>query len=391
MKVYHQTGHNYKWNLDSYQKDGSGDGLIFSPVNIESDRLEKINVNVRRNSFIDPQFYLPKDSKGKLVSYDFFPANVQSGLLTADLAKISGKLAQLCVDFQIDNDFGYVVIPTRYFEYLPSDYCSQLNEYFVYPFINHCLKQKTEKKILLTLIIKREQILDEEHRNLVLNWVTGIQEISGVHIIFEYMSQTKQIKDAIYLFKVMTFINDLKLNGLEVHIGYSNTEGILFSIANPDSISMGSYENLRRFGIKRFITTEKKKQNSPNARLYSGKLYQWIDYGYIEPLKSLYSGWDSIFEDSDYKPLMFVPEFNWHFNKPELYKHFFKVFSTQVNALPIVTNDRIRILRSSFQTAIEVFNEISEAGIYLDSNSDGSHLSFWLTSISMYEKYLKGH
>jgi len=38
MKVYHQTGFRYKWNMDAFDQN-IGDGLIYSPVNVDADKL----------------------------------------------------------------------------------------------------------------------------------------------------------------------------------------------------------------------------------------------------------------------------------------------------------------------------------------------------------------
>ena len=66
MLVYHQTGHNLVWNCDSYTADNAGAGLIFSPVNIQTEKIIKIDNSIKHVSFFDPQFYLLKELKGKL-------------------------------------------------------------------------------------------------------------------------------------------------------------------------------------------------------------------------------------------------------------------------------------------------------------------------------------
>ena len=76
MKVFHQVGHNYKWNIDSYN-DGCGAGLILSPVNMESDKLLALPEATRRNSFLDPQMYLLGTERASLGSYPFFPATLR--------------------------------------------------------------------------------------------------------------------------------------------------------------------------------------------------------------------------------------------------------------------------------------------------------------------------
>ena len=391
MKLYHQTGFRYQWNIQSLLEDNSGDGLILSPVNIELNKIYEMPYEIKSTSFFDPQFYLPKDAKNKLSTYNFFPANLVENFQTTDFDDIKEKVAKECIDFQIDNNFKYVVIPTRYFDEVTSVLYNQLMSYYIDPFLSYYKKLSIKTEILLTFIVKQAHITNDENFNFLLNWLTSIDDLSGFYLIFENNFTSKQIKDPNYLFNVLKLINVLKSNDFIVNIGYNDIEGILYSVANPDSISMGSYENLRRFGIKRFTTIPKQKQNAPIARLYSGKLFQFIDYRYIDSILSMYENGKNVFEDSKYKPLMFKPEYNWHFQKPEPYKHFFLIFREQIRNLPFSFSERIDFLKIAFKNAIGLFNEIIDSGVYLDENSGGSHLNFWLTALNRYEKYLKGH
>ena len=387
MKVYHQTGFRYNWNIDSFTKDNAGDGLIFSPVNIESDKIElKISPSIKMKSLFDPQFYMINDNKGKLATYDFFPANIKANFNTNDLFKQSKDIAKECLNFQGNNSFEYLIIPARYFDEMPSKYFDQYFDFIVKPFTDFYRKTKFEQ-VLLTIILKQSHLIEEGYRNNILNWITSIQNIDGIYLIFENHYDSKQIKDSQYLFNALLFIHYLRLNNLEVHIGYTNTEGLLYSIADPTSISMGSYENLRKFNIKRFKTEPKRVQQSPNARLYVGNLFQWIDYNYVQSIKNEYEKWNDIFEDSQYKPLMFKQTFNWHLQKFEPYKHFFIIFYNQVVSLASRIDERISFLQNSFEFARKTFSEIIDSGVALDSNSDGSHLVEWLKTIKLYNDY----
>ena len=389
MEVYHQTGYRLKWNIDSFIDDGTGSGLIFSPVNITSEKLSKIPDDIKKVSFFDPQLYLPKESKEKLLTYDYFPVNIINDFQTSDFDTIKYKIAQRCIDFQVENNFRFIVIPTRYYKTIPSDYNEQIIKYFVKPFLKYHSSKNIDKKLLLTLIVNQSQIMNDDYRNDLLNWLTGIQEIDGVYLIFENDFQTKQIKNTGYLYKVLLFINTLKRNDFLVYLGYTNTEAFLYSVADPDSVSMGSYENLRRFKISRFTSIEKNVRRQPNARLYSRQLFQLIDYDYIDGIKELFNKLELIFEDSNYNPLKFKTEYNWNFSKPEPYKHFFLVFSSQVSTLPVSISDRIDYLKDAFTKSLQIYKELEEAGVILDENSDGSHLNYWITTLNMFKKYIE--
>lgn len=385
MKVYHQTGFRLNWNIDSFLQK-IGDGLIFSPINIDADKLLQFDCSLKVTSFLDPQLYLLNEAKGTLDTYPYFPGNIKPDYSTPDLDNSNQILAQLCIDYQLKNNFEYVVIPTRYFVDNPTTYFMQTNDYFVSPFLEYIKSQGIQKKILQSVIVKTIMLTDEEKRNETLNWITG-QNIDGVYLIFEDNATGKQIKDFEFLLNALKFIQILKLNGMEVHLGYTNTEAILYSIAMPDSVSVGSYENLRSFGIKRFQDLENGRMRAPRARLYSSHLLQWIDYQYIDAMSKLTSNYENYFDDSEYKPLMFKPDYNWQFMKPEPYKHYFYVFNNQIKALPENRLERIESLKANIKQSINLFRTIEET-VLLDDDSNGSHLPTWFNVINAFQKEL---
>ena len=368
MKVYHQVGHNYKWNIDSYN-DGYGDGLILSPVNIESDKLLSLPETTRRNSFLDPQMYLLGTERASISSYPFFPGNIKAGFTTTDLDTSNTQIAQLCTDYQLNAQMKYVVIPTRYLDATPTKYLEQMTRGFVVPFLDYKEQHGIDAPYLLTVVVKQSILTTEELRDELLNWMTGIQGIAGFYLIFDNDYQSKQIKDFNYLKNALFFIHVLKMNAFEVHIGYTNTEGLLFSAAMPDSVSIGSYENLRNFRISRFEAADGKKKHSPNPRLYSTKLLQWVEYNYIQSMEQMVPDYEQYFDNSAYRPLMFTPTFKWHFMKSELYKHYFEVFSKQAGCLPDIQAERIENIKAQIQAALRCYREIKRY-ILLDEDSD---------------------
>ncbi len=386
MKVFHQAGHNLVWNLHSLEKDGAGDGIIFSPVNDGPARIGSLSTEIRAKSLIDPQFYVPASGRGKLQEYPFFPSSVLDEFTTVDFETVCWDVASQCVNWQVESGFSEIIIPVRYYSDLPSDYFEQMLSCYIEPFIASAERFGYDGKILLTIIVKSSQMADSEQKNLLLNWVTGIPGIDGVYLIFEHSSPNKQIKDPVYLSNCLSFISVLKENDLIVNIGYTNTEGLLFSLAGPDSISMGVYENLRRFDPRRFEIQEEQHLRQPSPRLYSSVLCQWIEFTYVQAIQQLYGRWEDLFEQTHYMPMDFRPGANWNLKQPELYKHFFMVFSRQVASLHANLDERSSQLKSTIAAARSAFSDIDSAGIPLDGNSDGSHLNAWQTAISLYER-----
>ena len=386
MKVYHQVGHNYKWNIDSYN-DGCGEGLILSPVNMESEKLLALPEATRRNSFLDPQMYLLGTERASIGSYPFFPGNIKAGFSTTDLATSNTQIAQLCTDYQLEAMMRYVVIPTRYIDAAPSKYLEQMTSGFVIPFLDYKNQHSIDTPYLLTVVVKQSILTTVELRDELLNWMTGIQGIAGFYLIFDNDFHSKQIKDFDYLSNALFFIHVLKMNAFEVHIGYTNTEGLLFSAAMPDSVSIGAYENLRNFRVSRFDSPDGKRKQAPNPRLYSSKLLQWVEYTYIQSMKQMVPEYESYFDDSKYRPLLFEPSFKWHFTKSELYKHYFEVFSQQIGSLPDNQIERIVSIKNQIQEALSRYRKIKN-NILLDEDSDDSHLPTWFNVLNAYQKSL---
>ena len=385
MELLHQIGHNFKWNIQSYNDDEAGDGFILSPVNIDYNKLQSLPESVCKNSYFDAQLYLPGDAKGGLASYPYFPANIDPHFSTSDFDDLKEEIANRCVQLQQSKGFRAILIPVRYFEHEPTDFLARQRTHLVDPFLQAVGRLSDRATVLLTAILKGDTLKDREQRETMLDWLTGIPEIDGIYLIFDFAITSKQIKDPELLSEALYFIHALKQNELQVRVGYTNTEGLLFSLAMPDSISFGAYENLRSFGVMRFVTADSGVQHGPNARLYSSRLLQWVEKPYIDAIRSLYDDWSLLFPDSKYKPIMFQPDYKWHFTKPELYKHFFMEFSRQVRELPDGYLARKNHIVELVHAAINEYDKI-QTKVLLNPDSDGSHLPHWINAISIFEK-----
>jgi len=384
LKVFHQLGFRYNWNIDSLVDDDCGDGLIIAPRYMPRDIVDKMDPAILQASMFDPQFFLPATPKGKLETYDFFPDVTANGFETVDFAdNHASDCAHKCIEYQNGLGLAYVTIPTRYFPGTPSSFIDQQSNTFVNNFITEIEKHVVDKPVLLQLVLNELMIKDEDYMSDILNWVTGTK-IDGIYLIVERSSISKQVKDSELLLALLDITTALKENGLIVVIGYLNAESLLLSLANPDVVTIGAYENMRSFDIKVFQEVEKTPMHGPNPRLYMSQLMQWVEYPYIGLLRKLYPAGE-IFDSTKYRAEMFEKTFNWHFGKPQLYKHHFVVITDQLKSLGELTGkDRFNLFSDMTMSAIERYNQLSAQGIVFDSNSDGSHLYIWLTVANLY-------
>lgn len=391
MEVFHQTGFRENWNIDIFNKENVGDGLILSPVNIAKDKITAFGSTIKENSIFDPQLYVvDKSLRGKLTTYDYHPQNLStSSINTKIINDNSDIIAERCLKFQVENKFKYLVIPSQKYEglnYVDNLFKLKLN--YVEPFFKYIMKNNIQKPVYLSLIVSKDILLNSDKMDYMLNWVTGFQKLKGVYLIFENDFETKQIQDSDFLLNALKFINILKQNELDVLVGYCNVEGLLYSIAMPNAITMGSYENLRSFSISRYLSKEQSAMRPPKPRLFSNKLLNWINYGVIESIRSLGNNKpDQYFDDNKYRTDVFVEEFNWHFAKPELYKHYFISLTKLVKELPEEQNARIEFINELVINAKFEYNSLAKNGIIL-GDSDGLHLDAWQKAIAKFKKYL---
>ena len=385
MLIYHQGGHNFVWNIQSIQEDGVGEGLIISPVNVEADRVaDRIPAAILESSWMDPQFYLPADAKNKLATYPFFPGNIVEDFNSTDFEGHAFEVATQCLRFQHELGLRYLVIPVRYFEDLPDNYLEQHTALFVQPFLDAKRDLGLTEPLLLTVIAKPLQLDAGPARDELLSWATSFDDVDGVYLVLDNNFQSKQIKDAAFLAGALRFIRALRMNEMEVHVGYTGIEGLLYSVADPTSVSVGSYENLRSFSTLRLETRERGARRGPRPRIYSGRLLQWVEDIYLAPMGQLVTDWEDLFDDSPYKAFLLDPASHLSFQRSEIYKHYFYVFARQVADLPVLA-DRPESIQTQVKSAIQLFESIGSANVFLDSDSDGSHLPSWLNALAMFQ------
>lgn len=82
---------------------------------------------------------------------------------------------------------------------------------------------------------------------------------------------------------------------------------------------------------------------------------------------------------------MFDPSFNWHFTKPEPYKHHFLAFSKQLaNVAALPPRERVQAIDSACRAAFARYRALDQAGVLLEPDSAGEHLPAWVTALNRF-------
>ena len=388
-KIFHQLGHNDVWNFTSIVRDTTGEGVILSPRHKSRDEVESLSTSIKQIAIFDPQFFEPGVARGKLATYDFYPQITAEGFVTDEYSEAYAPAsAAKCVDFQMENDFPYLVIPTRYLAEMPTDFVMQQDNAFVVPFRDAIAKAGATKPVLLQLIVSEGMLKDEEYAGDLLNWITGKRYIHGVYLIVRRISRSKQIKDPSLLYSMLSFVCKLQDNQMEVVLGYLNTEAFLLTLADPTIITMGAYEANRFFNERNFqaeFDDGRKQRNMPNLRLYVPKLLQWIEIDYLGIIARMIPFDLDLFEPEAIQNRIYDKKSSGRFRQPEVYKHYFAVFSQQLReAIELDSRDRYEHVCATISRAIATHGIIQEKGIALGPDNDDSHLAPWLTAANLF-------
>lgn len=379
MKVFHQAGHNTNWNIESFTEDGTGDGIIFSPVHYTANNVAKQSADLKKCSLFDPQFYVPDSQKAKLQSYEFFPETMMGGFDTIDYQALAHDSAKLCLKFQTKHDFESIIIPCRFYEDLITDFIERQKVFTVEPFLSELSSTGTDKEVYISLSLTAPMLIDTRYRTNILNWVTSYQQIDGIYLQVDFGQRLKQIQDYEKLNSYTEFVAELIEADLKVICGYMNVEGLLAAVLDVNAVTMGAYENTRIFSIDKFLVNDK-IQMGPAPRIYLPKLLNWVRYDTaIEIMEDFPSLWDKVYSPTPYSEEVIATPRKPHFAQPALYKHHFISIDRQYKGMMgLPAAERLSLVARKVAAAHELYNELESNGVlFFDRNCKGDHLVIW--------------
>lgn len=377
LGLLHQVGHNSNWNVESFEQESCGDGLILSPLHQAMATVERLRPDTRAASIFDPQFYLPSSRKPKLQTYPFFPEQIDGGFQTATFAAHASSVAKDCVDFQVKQGFRKVVVPTRFLDQPFPDFFERHNAFTVRSFIEHA----GGEPLCLSLAITAPMIQHAAWRTSLLNWITSFPAVDELYLMYEHVRDHKQVQDGDFIKDCLGFFSDVLSTGLKLTVGYTNTEGLLFSAAGDLNITMGSFENTRIFSVDKFIESEGERRG-PKARIYLAGLMNWVQFEDAKRIRqSSRQVWDRVYIPTKWAEAALSQPVEPTFNQPAVYKHYFLNMSQQVNTLRQVSaGDRRHFLLERVNEAIAAYRELPQ-GVQLEKHGRGTHLAGWRAAL----------
>ncbi len=393
MKIYHQLGHNHKWALDAHFENGIGDGFIFCAYSFA---YGKIGQGVGKykspkyidKSMIDLQFYGSKKTadSGKLSSYPFNPTYLQSD----DSTMISGsELIKRAILYQEKLSIKNIIIPVFYHEQ------NELNSYLKYLnkinkfVIGRKKKNSPNFKYYMTVPFSNEAILDENYVEDILQAMTDMSiAFDGYYIVCDAKPEYKKkiSIDYDYYENLIKIFRVLKSQNFISVYGYANWDALLFSaLCDIDYITIGTYENLRNFNIKRY--TESLAGGPSQGWYFSEKLLNCIRAQELKKLRrnnclDLIANEKNIFSD-----IVLNADYIWNTHKPDVHKNYLLAISRLLNEITSFQSvkKRMKVLEQRIVEARNLYEDLANnyRSFLVDECSD-YHLGTWESIIKMH-------
>lgn len=378
LQLFHQVGHNSNWNVESFERDNCGDGLILSPLHQNMATVERLGPTTRSASIFDPQFYLPSSRKPKLHTYPFFPEVVDGGFQTSTFTAHVAGIAESCIQFQQNLGFRTIVVPTRFIGEMYSDYVDRQRRFTVDAF----MEAAGGRAVCLSVAVTAAMIEDEVFCSRLLNWITAYPNVEEVYLMYQYPRDTKQVQDSRFLKACMRFFNEITATGLKLIVGYTNVEGLLFATSADLTVTMGAFENTRIFSIDKFLESEGERRG-PKARIYLAGLLNWVQ---LQDAKTIQRRsptiWRAIYEPTESADQALASPVEPTFNQPQLYKHFFKNIHDHITRIRQLTLQERRLdLMERLRQARTRYSQLAAAGIELERHGRGGHVEPWLNAL----------
>lgn len=384
MKVTHVLGHNSNWSIESHIEQNIGDYFLITAFThgIDFDK-KKAFKNILDISMIDLQFYGKKSSgditTGKLSEFPFHPANCSDDEVTSVYFENCVKQG---IEYQIKKGFKNIIIPHFYENEEVRDIVDTIKK------INKFLvKNRVDGlKYFMTLTFANHIIIDKTKVEEILFACTDMDIVfDGYFVTCENKPEFKRklTTDIKVLKNLSKVLKTLKQQDFETIYAYANWDAIvILAQTDIDYITIGTYENLRKFDIRRF--TENQSGGGSKGYYFSEKLLNMVRADDLTVIRDtgnlpLIQNDRNIFSD-----IILQPSFKWNIHKPDVNKNYLLAIDRLLKNIAGIKDlpTRKDYVLGLINAAIKRYDTLEHNYVYLDNESSNYHLNVWKTYLS---------
>ncbi|MBO6522603.1 MAG: hypothetical protein JJ971_02150 [Balneolaceae bacterium] len=384
MKVTHVLGHNSNWNIESYNEQEVGDYFLITAYThgINYDHNKHIT-QIINHSMIDLQFYGKKESGnikgGKLDQFKFHPANSSKNDLTSVYFENCVKQA---ISFQKSKGFKNIIIP-HYYENEDIDQITSLI-HSISKYVSNI--REDNEQYYMSLPLANHVIISKDKVEEILLTCTDMEiNFDGYFISCEMKPEfRKKLDTDIKIFTNLSKVfKNLKINGFKTIFAYANWDAIIYlAQTDIDYITIGTYENLRRFDINRY--TEDQSGGGSKGYYFSEKLLNMVRADDIVRIRNT-DNLDIIKNDRNiFSDIILQDGYKWNIHRPDVNKNYLLSIDKLLKQISSITNidKRKEFVLELVDNAIQNYRELDRKRVFLDDISSNYHLNDWKTYLA---------
>lgn len=378
MKILQVLGHNFKWNIDSFEEQEIGDGFLITAFTFGNKfSSNKKIIPLIDKCMIDLQFYGKKAriSAGKLVEFSFHPTHNNSQDPTNTY--ISNCIVE-AINFQINNGFTKIIIPCYYEDedikdviaivkvinnYISKNKIKGLEYYMTIPLAHDIIKNKDKVDEILVPVTDKDIAFD------------------GYFIACENKPEQghKLTVDVRLIQQLSRVFKTLKYQGFKTIYAYANWDAIIYlAQTDIDYITIGTYENLRNFSVRRF--TEDISGGASDGYYFSEKILNMIRAKDILNIQSNNMISDIRNNKNIFSDVILKSGYMWNIHKPDVNKNYLLSISNLLDSISKIQNIRERTIYVLYliQGAINTYQNLDDNYVaFAGSESKNYHLEVW--------------
>jgi hypothetical protein len=250
MAVYHQIGHHSE-NLIREPFLDLFAGAILSPVNYSlaeiKGQLQEFSAREHFELIFDAQLYVPTSQRGQLRSWPYFPSDFDTADLGADSwwDSLSDKLAKTVAELGKVTVCSPAVLPRTYSD----DYLQRCTR------VGDSLREKvaaTGQSVIQTAVVSLADLTDVDRPPRIASILSQSKADRIYLILLGATEPRRELGDSEELKGAMRLIHVLSECELQVIVGYSSSDILLWRHAGAAGCATGKFFNLRRFTPSRF-------------------------------------------------------------------------------------------------------------------------------------------
>lgn len=238
---------NLLWTdgLDQYR------GAILSPVNYGQDKTAaQVGWARDRGGFetiFDPQLYVPNSERGCLREWTYFPDDVDTADLASDTwwERLLNTLVDVCTTMRPTAVCSPAIMPGTY----PDDYFARMVTIGDQLFTR---LMDSGIRTMQTAVVGMPELATPD-RPMAIASILSRARTSHIYLVL--VSRTEPRRELVEVEEIkgaMRLIAAMQSAGLEVTVGFSSSDVILWKAAGASHCATGKFFNLRRFTRTRF-------------------------------------------------------------------------------------------------------------------------------------------